>query len=215
MTSEGAKLVGLRNEFYKDNYRKTLVILAVSMLINLALVSGLVCLLLNPPKPKYFATSINGRITPIVPLNQPNQSDSAVLQWASQAAVSTFTYSFVNYREELQAASEFFTPQGWREFLRALSASNNLEAVRTKRLVVSAVLTQAPVILDKGIMTRGTYSWRIQMPVVVTYQSASEFSQQRNIVTMLVTRVSTLNTPRGIGISQFVVSPQGGGITAN
>lgn len=215
MSSEGIAIVGLRNEFYKDNYRRVLVILALSMIINLLLVCGLVYLFVNPPTPKYFATSTNGRITPITPLNQPSQSDSAILQWASQAAISAFTYNFVNYRNELQAASEFFTPQGWREFLNALSSSNNLDAVRSKRLVVSAVLTQAPIIIEKGVMVRGAYSWRIQMPILVTYQSASEFSQQRNIVTMLITRVSTLNSPRGIGIAQFIVSPQGEGVTGN
>ncbi|MCK1862760.1 DotI/IcmL/TraM family protein, partial [Legionella pneumophila] len=43
----------------------------------------------------------------------------------------------------------------------------------------------------------GRYSWRVQMPILVTYQSASEFTQQNNVVTMLITRVSTLNSPRG------------------
>lgn len=51
------------------------------------------------------------------------------------------------------------------------------------------------------------------MPILVTYQSASEFTQQNNVVTMLITRVSTLNSPRGIGISQFVVGPASGGVS--
>ena len=50
------------------------------------------------------------------------------------------------------------------------------------------------------------------MPILVTYQSASEFTQQNNIVTILITRVSTLNYPRGIGISQFIVGPANGGV---
>lgn len=58
----------------------------------------------------------------------------------------------------------------------------------------------------------GVYTWLVQMPLLVTYQSASEFSQQNNIVTMRITRVSTLNSPRGIGIDQFVVAPASGGI---
>lgn len=51
------------------------------------------------------------------------------------------------------------------------------------------------------------------MPILVTYQSASEFTQQNNVVTMLITRVSPLNSPRGIGISQFVVGPAAGGVS--
>lgn len=212
MAEDALTMVTLRNKFYRDGQRRTMATLLLSVLINFILVSLVVYLLTHPPAPKYFATSINGRITPLYPLDQPNQSDSAVLQWANQAAIAAFTYNFVNYRDELQASSGFFTPEGWTQFLNALQQSNNLEAVKAKKLIVSAVATRAPIILQKGLLN-GLYSWRIQMPILVTYQSASEFSQQNNVVTMLITRVSTLNSPRGIGIAQFVVGPAAGGIT--
>lgn len=202
--------VAMRNNFYRDGQRKLIAILLLSFLCNLILGLTLGYIITHPPAPKYFATSINGRITPLFPLNEPNQSDSAVLQWANQAAIAAFTYNFVNYRSELQASSGFFTADGWDQFLNALQQSNNLEAVKAKKLIVSAVATRAPVILQKGILN-GRFAWRVQMPVLVTYQSASEFTQQNNVVTMLISRVSTLNSPRGIGIAQFVVGPATGG----
>lgn len=212
MAEDALTVVALRNKFYKDSQRKVILALLMGLLVNIILASTLVYMITHPPLPKYFATSINGRITPLFPLNEPNQSDSAVLQWANQAAIASFTYNFVNYRDELQASSGFFTPEGWDQFLNALQQSNNLEAVKAKKLIVSAVATRAPIILQKGVLN-GSFSWRVQMPILVTYQSASEFSQQNNIVTMLITRVSTLNSPRGIGISQLVVGPAGGGIS--
>ncbi|PJD96241.1 MAG: type IV secretion protein DotI [Legionella sp.] len=212
MAEDTLVAVGLRNQFYKDSQRKVILALTVAIIVNCLLGGLLAYILSHPPEPRYFATSINGRITPLFPLNQPNQSDSAVLQWANQAAIAAFTYNFVNYRDELQASSGFFTPQGWDQFLSALQQSNNLDAVKAKKLVVSAVATRAPVILQKGILN-GNYSWRIQMPILVTYQSASQFTQQNNVVTMLVTRISTLNSPRGIGIDQFVVGPASSGVS--
>ncbi|KTC85952.1 MULTISPECIES: type IVB secretion system apparatus protein IcmL/DotI [Legionella] len=211
MAQDALTAVKLRNEFYRDGQRKIIFALLFSVLINFILASLLVYMLTHPPAPKYFATSISGRITPLYPLDEPNQSDSAVLQWANQAAIAAFTYNFVNYRDELQASSGFFTSDGWTQFLNALQQSNNLDAVKAKKLIVSAVATRAPIILQKGLLN-GVYSWRVQMPILVTYQSASEFSQQNNVVTMLITRVSTLNSPRGIGIAQFVVGPASGGI---
>lgn len=211
MAQDALTAVKLRNEFYRDGQRKIIFALLFSVLINFILASLLVYILTHPPAPKYFATSISGRITPLFPLDEPNQSDSAVLQWANQAAIAAFTYNFVNYRDELQASSGFFTADGWTQFLNALEQSNNLDAVKAKKLIVSAVATRAPIILQKGLLN-GVYSWRVQMPILVTYQSASEFSQQNNVVTMLITRVSTLNSPRGIGIAQFVVGPASGGI---
>ncbi|MCH9689740.1 MAG: type IVB secretion system apparatus protein IcmL/DotI [Gammaproteobacteria bacterium] len=210
MAEDALTAVTLRNAFYKDGQRKILLVLLLSIVVNCLMASLLVYLISHPPTPKYFATSINGRVTPLFALDEPNQSDSAILQWTNQAAIAAFTYNFVNYRTELQASSEFFTSAGWTQFLNALENSNNLDAVKAKKLIVSAVATSAPIILQKGLLN-GRYSWRIQMPLLVTYQSASEFSQQRNIVTILVTRISTLNSPRGIGISQFVVGPAASG----
>jgi intracellular multiplication protein IcmL len=212
MAEDALVAVALRNKFYKDSQRKVILALLVALAVNAILGFMLFYVVTHPPEPKYFATSINGRITPLFPLNEPNQSDSAVLQWANQAAIAAFTYNFVNYREELQASSGFFTAEGWTQFLTALQQSNNLDAVKAKKLIVSAVATRAPIILQKGILN-GHYAWRVQMPILVTYQSASEITHQNNVVTMLITRVSTLNSPRGIGISQFVVGPASGGVT--
>lgn len=212
MAEDALTTVALRNTFYKDSQRRVVLALLVALTVNIILASMLVYIITHPPAPKYFATSINGRITPLMPLNEPNQSDSAVLQWANQAAIAAYSYNFVNYRDELQASSQFFTPEGWDQFLNALQQSNNLDAVKAKKLIVSAVATRAPVILQKGVLN-GNYSWRVQMPILVTFQSASEFTQQNNVVTMLITRVSTLNSPRGIGISQFVVGPAAAGVS--
>lgn len=207
MADDAIVTIGLRNEFYRDNYRRILFALSLSIIINVVLGIVIVVKVLHPPSPVYFATSTNGRITPLYPLDKPNQSDSAILQWANQAAISAYSYDFVNYRAQLQAAAGFFTSSGWRQFVDQLKASNNLAAVEAKKLVVSAVATAAPVIIEKGLYS-GSYSWRIQMPLLVTFQSASEFTQANYVVTMLITRISTLNSAKGIGIAQFVVAPE-------
>ncbi len=210
MAEEELQTVEMRNSFYRDSYSRVLFVLLLSIAIIFALVTTLSYLLLNPPPPKFFATSINGRITPLLPLREPNQSDSAVLQWANQAAIASYTYNFVNYRQELEAASGFFTEEGWNQFITALQDSGMLKTVRQKKLIVSAVATRAPIILQKGPLD-GRYSWRIQMPILITYQSASEFQQVRSVVTLLVSRISTVKSVRGIGISQFIVGAAGEG----
>lgn len=206
MPQDALMAVMVRNRYYKKGQRKMTVVLLISLLINTLLGYLLIHIINNPPAPYYFATSINGRIVPLFPLDQPNQSDDSILLWATRAGIAAFTYNFVNYREELQASSEFFTPEGWSLFLNALEQSNNLDAVRAKRLIVSAATTSPATIVGKSI-TNGRYTWRVQMPIQVTYQSPTEYTQQNNLVTLVITRVSTLNTPQGIGIAQFVVAP--------
>lgn len=212
MAEDALTSVATRNKFYKDSQRSILFTLIIAVIVNITLSIILFYVITHPKKPAFFATSINGKVTKLYPLNQPNQSDTAILQWANQAAIAAYTYNFVNFRDELQAASGFFTADGWKQFLAALDESNNLAAVQAKKLIVSAVATRPPIILQKGLLN-GRYTWRVQMPITVTYQSASEFTQGNYIVTMLITRVSTLNSPRGIGITQFIVGPAGGGVS--
>jgi len=214
MAGEAVTTVVLRNEFYRDSYRRVSLAFLLTLIINFTLAYFLFYLYTNPPKPLYFPTSINGRITPLFPLNRPNQSEAAVLQWASTAAVAAYTYNYVNYRAELQAASEFFTPEGWDQFLRALNATNNLQAVKERRLIVSAVPTGAPVILQKGLVQTGRFAWQVRIPILVTFQNLNVFTQARYNITMLIQRVSTLNNPRGIGIAQYIAEPVTGGQTA-
>ena len=60
------------------------------------------------------------------------------------------------------------------------------------------------VILQEGMMNN-VYSWKIQVPLLLTYQGASTTSTQKTIVVnVLVTRVPTNLAPKGIGISQVV-----------
>ncbi len=205
MADDAVELVRLRNDFYRDNHRKIILALLVAIGTVILLCGTLAYVVSHPPAPKYFATSIDGRIIPIVPLNEPNMPTSALLLWSNQAATAAFTYDFVNYRQALQSASEYFTSDGWRDFLGALTSSNNLNAVIAKKLVVSATATGAPGVLQQGTLN-GAYACRVQMPMVVTYQSASQVAKQNVMVTMLVTRISTLNSARGVGIAQFVVS---------
>lgn len=200
--------VFLRNNFYKGAYRKILVGLVLSFICNILLAASYLYMLKNPELPVYFAVTINGRILPVYPLSEPNQSDVEALAWAKNAAMAAFTYNYSNYRREFQSSSDFFTAWGWTQFLNALKSSNNLDAIKEKKLVVSAQLGDSKQyqIKKQGIV-KGHYAWQVKIPLIVTYQSTAVFTQERTLVTLLIIRQSTLNSPSGIGIEQFVVSP--------
>ena|SRR3990167_1782761 len=208
MTVDALKLIYLRNRYYRQGQRRMLIVFFIGLVSNLMLASILLYLILYPPAPVYFPVSINGRIIPMFSLNVPNQSAQNVLQWTTQATIAAFSYSYVNYRDELQASSGFFTAGGWQKFLDALDVSNNLEAIKNKQFIVSSELIPGnlPTIKKQGIKN-GFYFWEVQVPILVTYQNNLEYTQQYNKVDILVSRVLTLNAPRGVGIAQFVVSP--------
>ena len=210
MVDKAVELSYLRNNFYRDNYRRVLVALLVMVVTNIILALGAVYVIKNPPLPKYFATSDDGRITPLHPLSAPVLSVNALTEWATRAATASYTFDFVNFRKSLQEASQFFTGTGWNSFENALVSSNNLKLVISKKLVTTAVAQGAPVILKRGVLN-GAYSWQVQLPMLVTYQSASMNVKQPLLVTMLIRRVDVGNNPAGIAIEQFIASSNSSG----
>lgn len=205
MADDALKLVHERNNFYRDNYRRAIAAVLLMVIINVVLVAVIFYQIATRPAPQYFATTNDGRIIPLYPLSEPIVSKQALLDYAAKAVVAAYNFDFVNYRKKLQDAQIYFTPDGWREFERALDASNNLKTVIADRLIATAVVTGTPVIQDERVVN-GRYAWRIQMPVLITYESASKKIQQPVTVTLVVMRVSSLSVPRGIAIAQFYSS---------
>jgi len=203
MAEDVLETVRSRNEFYRDNYRRVMMALLLMVITATILAGGLIYLVTNKPGPKYFAVNPDGSLVRLVPMNQPNVTDSFLLQWSNMVSTATYTYNFTNYVRELQAASAFFTDDAWRAFAANLRASGNIDLVKRNKYNVSAVATGAPVIVDKGIIG-GTYSWTVQMPMLVTFESASDRTSFTYIVTMKIVRVPTRIQPRGIAIAQFI-----------
>lgn len=208
MVDDALELVRLRNNFYRDSYRRLLMAMLIMLIVNVFLIGVVFYQIANRPEPKYFATSADGRIMPLYALDQPMISPGELLQWTHRAAISAFTFNFVNYRDALQQLQNQFTADGWKYFQDALTTSRILETVLAKKLVVSAVATGTPIILDQGIIN-GRYAWKVQIPLLVTYQSPNEQTQQPITVLIIVSRVPTVDMPKGIAIVSFIASPGG------
>ena len=204
MSDNAYKTMVLRNEFYRDGFRKLILILAVMTIALLTAVGALYYEMTNPPESRYFATSPNGTIVPVHPLSQPVFSTAEILEWSTQVVLRSFSYDFVNYRAQLQGVAKNYTGFGWRRFRAALDSSRELQTIIQQKAVMSAVPAGAPVILNQGV-NRGSYAWMIQIPIVLQIQGTLNISQPL-LVTIQVTRVSLENNPKGVGISQFVAS---------
>lgn len=205
MADDAIELVRLRNNFYRDNYRRLVGSLMILLVIVVMLVGVVFYQIINRPEPKYFATTVDGRIMPLFPLSEAMLSPGELLQWTHRAAIAAYTYNFVNYRDAMQQLQNQFTANGWRYYEDALRTARTLEMVIAKKLVVSAVATGTPVILDQAVIN-GRYSWKVQIPLLVTYQSPNEQTQQAMVVTIIVSRVPTVDMPKGIAIVSFVSS---------
>lgn len=200
----GLELVRFRNYFYRDGYRKSMTALLMSLLVNFILLGLVVFQFLTKPAPVYFATQTNGSLIEIQPLTEPLIAQETLLTWATRAAVTAYSFNFVDWQNDLNNAQQYFTATGFKNFVDALKASGNLDTVVAKRLVVQATVVDVPRIIQQGLI-QGRYAWKIQIPMLVKYTSASEDLRQPILVTILVARVPTTQYPQGIAIAQFVV----------
>lgn len=204
---EMMKAVGsviVRNEFYRDGYRSILKIAVIEAMIILALVGAMYFIIeTHQPENRYFATTEDGRLVPMVPLSEPNLSVPALMSWSAQAATEVMTFGFNDYKRRLQEASRHFTRVGWAGFTTALEKSRIIEMVETNQQVVSAAPASAPILISEGVVN-GRYEWQVQIPLVITYQAGASVRSDRLSVTMTIVRVPKLESSNGVGIEQWI-----------
>lgn len=189
-----------RAQFYRS--MKLSLCLVAALCLSVA-VSAL--LLLNQPKPRYFAATPDLRLAPMVPLDQPLLTQEGLLTWASNAITGAMSLNFLEWREKLESIRAHFEDDAFKSFLASLQSSGVLDMIRDKRLSASAVATRAPVIIASGLVG-GKATWKIEFPLIVSYESSQGVeSTQKLLATVLVCRASTAKTPRGVVIQQVVL----------
>lgn len=197
----------LRNEYYRDGYRLALRVSVVQSFIIVGLIAAMFFVIhVHQPENRYFATTEDGRLIPMVSLNQPNLSNPALMSWTAQAATEVMTFGFNDYRRRLQESSRFFTRRGWESFTAALQQARILESIEANSQVVTAAPRGAPVLQQEGVVS-GQYQWIVQIPMILSYQSGSKTRADSWIVTLVLVRVPRLESPNGVGIAQWIAVP--------
>jgi|GEM_PF-197830 intracellular multiplication protein IcmL len=193
-----------RNEYYRDGYRSLMKVAFIEGIIIVSLVLVfLVYMNIHEGRDRYFATTADGRILQLVPLDQPNMSSAALMSWVSQAATEVMTFGFHDYQRRLQEASRHFTRRGWESFTTALQRSRIIESVETLQQVVTATPRSAPVLLQEGVFN-GRHRWIVKLPLTVTFKSGNKTQSTNLEVTITIERVPTLESPNGVGIESWV-----------
>jgi len=209
-TATPLEIVNLRNYFYQDIYHQLMKVLLVLLLLLASLYGLRLAELEILPYPKYFVTSVDGEPLELISKARPNMTHPELIQWAVEAATDAYTFNFVNYRKALQKARAYFTARGHRAYLVALKESQNLDAVKRRKLVVYAIQSGAAKILrdsesDPSLRINGAFTWEIEIPMLITYENVTEKFPQNVILTAYVVRESYLVSEKGVGIHSYVL----------
>jgi len=204
-------LIALRNTCYQARMHFVLFLWILSMFGIFILAGIAIYLIKHPTQPFFFPADNAGRLMQEVPLNQSLLSDQAVGNWAVKAVEAAYSFDFIRYHSELQTAEQYFTENGWRDYMDGLTASNNLLGLTERKMIITARVIDAPTLIKKGFNKFGVLAWRFEMHVLMTtYQPPyDEHSKSQNpwVVTVVVVRQDLLQNGDGLGVVQMNAAP--------
>lgn len=203
----GMEQAVLRHETYaRSNKRLTyaVMVLSAACVISVAIAFTVT---MSKPEPRYFATRTDGQLLPLIAVSTPFLTDGQITSFAVEAVTKSLTIDFANWRQDLTEAAIYFERSGgWEAFLDAIQSSGMLSYVRERRLV-STVVANGATIVRSGLDEQRRYSWVVQVPLTITYESATEISRDTLLAELEVARLPTWEAPSAVGISRIVVKP--------
>lgn len=198
----GMATVENKRDFYRDGYsRWSKIGLNTSTALILALTIIFV-LVLRGPVIQNFAVTSDGRMIPLTPLDRPLDSGEIVTDFANKVAQALYRYDFHNYREQINDMEQYFTPDGYQNYLDALERSKIIAMIKETSSISTATATAAPSIFSRG-EKNGVYQWVVQVPVTVTMIPANR--SQSLMITLKIIRESQALKPRGLAVAAYTV----------
>jgi len=191
------------SSFFRNHYHHVLIALIVIIFLLIIAVGVAFYQVLHRPLPQFNAEQADGKKMLLTPNDEPNLLPNTILEWASKAATISYTFDFVNSAKQIAQARPFYTADGWQDYLN--SVSGVIGTIVQNQLFVNGVVSGPPVIANQGPLPGKGYVWRVQIPFLVTYQSANITTKRNFIVIISIIRVPTNVNPQGIGIDQFVM----------
>lgn len=192
------------NDFFKEHYHQFLWLLMGLLGLLILMLIIVVYEIYHRPLPEFRALQSDGQQKNLTAFEEPNLLPGTILRWASKAATIAYTFDFVNYAKQKELARPFFTPRGWVGYDRSVTQGVIADVIRNK-LFVTSVVSGPPLIANQGDLPERGYTWRVQIPFIVTYQSANREERKSYRVTLMIVRVPTTTNPQGIGIDQFIM----------
>ena len=193
-----------RNAFYRDGYRLLVRISLIQAAVIGILVMSIIALVMTiKPHPVYFATTSDGRIINVVPMNEPYLTSAQLIAWSAATAQNVMRFGYHDYRDRLQQVSGNFTTTGWDSFNKALKDANFIEAIQARKRVVTMDINAAPEI-QSAFVHEGVYTWYVQFPVTIKFDGDQPPQPILTTLRLQIVRVSTLQNPDGVSIEQWV-----------
>lgn len=163
------------------------------------------------PKYRYIVTTDNKAICEVNTTDSSLVSPAILEDFAKNAAIDSYSYDYVNYRDSInRALSKWFNQRGRKAFLKSLDDSGNIERVVKGRLIMKSFATNAPQLESEGLEGQHRF-WTVQVPLAIEFYvggAASPSSTQDFIaeIRVMEEQASALR-PNGLGVDAITLRP--------
>jgi len=164
----------IRNRFFYAVYRRASLVFALSLLLMATSVFFFFVAVNKPVIPLYIPVDNEGRMLKGTPLADcSTKMEASVL--VSQATRALWSWDYVNLKDQLNPAAEYFHPTGWNSYISEFMGAYD-DIIRMDQLIskvdliagpaIQSVSTEPIMFNERNIIE--TCSVQIDMPIKVT-----------------------------------------------
>lgn len=143
-------------------------------------------------------------------LKKAHIDNASVLNFATEAAISAYTFDYVNFQSTVNnAAKKFFTDDFYIEYMNLFNESKLLRSVIDNLYIVSAVgVPNKPPQLVKSGVKNGVRYWQVNVPIKVYYVSGRKIRDENLLAMVEVVRTNPVRVnPIGVAVNSMITGP--------
>ncbi|EAX9402824.1 hypothetical protein GZ353_003306 [Salmonella enterica] len=203
LIKEAKDAIALANRLSKVVLYQAIIIAVLSVLLIISVIAAI-----NSDN-KYFASSPDGKITPLVALDSPVINDNGIKLFTRDTLYDVLNLDFDTWRQDLEKGRVGFIDEGLGNLITAVKDAGII-AIMEKDRVNLRTEFGTPIISQKGFKKKvDAWTWVVQIPITYNFVGQNTTSKPlKFILIATVQAVDNKTSPKGVAISQVVTVPQ-------
>ncbi|ENR6714333.1 DotI/IcmL/TraM family protein [Salmonella enterica] len=198
---EAKDAIALANRLSKVVLYQAIIIAVLSVLLIISVIATI-----NSDN-KYFASSPDGKITPMVALDSPVINDNGIKLFTRDTLYDVLNLDFDTWRQDLEKGRVGFIDKGLGNLITALKDAGIIAIMEKDRVNLRTEFS-TPIISQKGLKNK-VATWVVQIPITFNFVGQNTTSKPlKFILIATVQAVDNKTSPKGVAISQVVTVPQ-------
>ncbi|EBN9148692.1 hypothetical protein D2W50_18495 [Salmonella enterica] len=201
LMKEAKDAIALANRLSKVVLYQAIIIAVLSVLLIISVIAAI-----NSDN-KYFASSPDGKITPMVALDSPVINDNGIKLFTRDTLYDVLNLDFDTWRQDLEKGRIGFIDKGLGNLITALKDAGIIAIMEKDRVNLRTEFS-TPIISQKGLKNK-VATWVVQIPITFNFVGQNTTSKPlKFILIATVQAVDNKTSPKGVAISQVVTVPQ-------